>query len=155
MTVSMRVAGVAGVEAIRAQFPALERSHQRNRVAYFDGPGGTQVPRAVVDAMADYLYHHNANTHWAYPTSAETDALIEQARVAAGDLLNAAPDEIAFGLNMTTLTFHLARALAAHQPAVVKYFGAEMIDESFESIRLAGEQGACQLRLGLPVHASL
>jgi len=111
MTVSMRVAGVAGVEAIRAQFPALERSHQGNRVAYFDGPGGTQVPRAVVDAMADYLYHHNANTHWAYPTSVETDALIEQARVAVGDLLNAAPAEIAFGLNMTTLTFHLARAL--------------------------------------------
>jgi cysteine desulfurase family protein (TIGR01976 family) len=80
-------------------------------VAYFDGPGGTQVPRPVVDAMTDYLYHHNANTHWAYPTSVETDALIEKARAAAGDFLNAAPEEIAFGLNMTTLTFHLARAL--------------------------------------------
>jgi cysteine desulfurase family protein (TIGR01976 family) len=111
MTVSVRVAGVAGVEAIRVQFPALKRMHQGHPVAYFDGPGGTQVPRPVVEAMADYLYNHNANTHWAYPTSVETDALIEQARTVLGDLLNAAPDEIAFGLNMTTLTFHLARAL--------------------------------------------
>ena len=58
---------------LRAQFPALERIHNGQPVAYFDGPGGTQVPRRVVDAMADYLYHHNANTHWNYPTSAETD----------------------------------------------------------------------------------
>ncbi len=80
-------------------------------MAYFDGPGGTQVPRAVVDAMTDYLYHHNANTHWHYPTSAETDAAIEGARKALADFLGAAPDDIVFGANMTTLTFHLARAL--------------------------------------------
>ena len=99
------------VGAIRAQFPALARTHGGLPVAYFDGPGGTQVPRAVVEAMADYLYHHNANTHWAYPTSAETDAILEAARAAMADLLGAAPDEIAFGANMTTLTFHVARAL--------------------------------------------
>jgi cysteine desulfurase family protein (TIGR01976 family) len=64
--------------------------------------------------MADYLYHHNANTHWAYPTSAETDAAIENARQACADFLNAQPDEIAFGANMTTLTFHLARALGVN-----------------------------------------
>ncbi len=104
-------AQVASVDQIRAQFPALERIHNGFPVAYFDGPGGTQVPRQVVDAMADYLYHHNANTHWAYPTSAETDVAIEAARVACGDLVNASPLEIAFGANMTTLTFHLARAL--------------------------------------------
>ena len=63
--------------------------------------------------MSDYLYHHNANTHWAYPTSEETDVAIEDARVACADLLNASPTEIAFGANMTTLTFHLARALAS------------------------------------------
>jgi cysteine desulfurase family protein (TIGR01976 family) len=62
--------------------------------------------------MTDYLYHHNANTHWAYPTSEETDAAIEAARQACADFLNASPKEIAFGANMTTLTFHLARALA-------------------------------------------
>jgi cysteine desulfurase family protein (TIGR01976 family) len=80
-------------------------------VAYFDGPGGTQVPRSVVEAMADYLLNHNANTHWHYPTSEETDAMIASARATLADLLGADPSEVAFGANMTTLTFHLARAL--------------------------------------------
>ncbi|HAF14385.1 MAG TPA: cysteine desulfurase-like protein [Blastocatellia bacterium] len=99
------------IAAIRACFPALERVHNQYPVAYFDGPGGTQVPRNVVEAMADYLYHHNANTHWAYPTSEETDAAIEIARGACAEFLNASAKEIVFGANMTTLTFHLARAL--------------------------------------------
>jgi cysteine desulfurase family protein (TIGR01976 family) len=102
---------VAAPETIRAAFPALARRHHGSPVAYFDGPGGTQVPRAIADAVSDYLLHHNANTHWAYPTSQETDALIVGARRALADFLNADPDEIAFGANMTTLTFHLARAL--------------------------------------------
>ncbi|HEX2611277.1 MAG TPA: aminotransferase class V-fold PLP-dependent enzyme, partial [Gemmatimonadales bacterium] len=96
---------------VRSAFPALERRHQGYPVAYFDGPGGTQVPQSVVDAMADYLLHHNANTHWQYPTSAETDALIASSRRALADLLGARPTDIAFGANMTTLTFHLSRAL--------------------------------------------
>lgn len=100
-----------GIDQIRAHFPALRRLHHGERIAYFDGPGGTQVPQQVVDAMADYLLHHNANTHWAYPTSEETDAAIDAARASLAALLNAAPHEIAFGANMTTLTFHLARAL--------------------------------------------
>lgn len=108
---------VLSVAEIRAHFPALERRHHERPVAYFDGPGGTQVPRAVVEAIADYLYHHNANTHWAYPTSAETDRLIEDARQALADFLNAAPTEIAFGANMTTLTFHLSRALGRNLSA--------------------------------------
>lgn len=99
------------VEEIRTQFPALQRLHRGHTVAYFDGPGGTQVPRPVVEAMADYLYHHNANTHWAYPTSAETDQLLEDARLAFADFLGCEPDTIAFGNNMTTLTFHVARAI--------------------------------------------
>ena len=97
----------------RRDFPALERKHEGRPVAYFDGPGGTQVPRQVVDAMNDYLFHHNANTHWNYPTSAETDAALDGARVALADFVNGDPMEIAFGANMTTLTFHLARGLAA------------------------------------------
>jgi len=101
----------AFVAKVRSAFPALERRHQGYPVAYFDGPGGTQVPQSVVDAMADYLLHHNANTHWQYPTSAETDALIASSRRALADLLGARPTEIAFGANMTTLTFHLSRAL--------------------------------------------
>ncbi|MFL6213075.1 MAG: cysteine desulfurase-like protein [Blastocatellia bacterium] len=111
MTEAKELTAVASVEEIRAQFPALERRHNGYPVAYFDGPGGTQVPHAVVEAMSDYLYHHNANAHWAYPTSVETDALIEAARVALADFFNATSSEIVFGANMTTLTFHLSRAL--------------------------------------------
>jgi cysteine desulfurase family protein (TIGR01976 family) len=99
------------IAGIRSHFPALARKVHDQHVAYFDGPGGTQVPRAVVESMSDYLYHHNANTHWNYPTSAETDEIIIRSRQALADFLNASPREIAFGANMTTLTFHLARAL--------------------------------------------
>lgn len=102
---------VASVADIRRHFPALDRIHNGKSVAYFDAPGGTQVPRAVAEAMTEYLFHHNANTHWLYPTSEETDAIIERSREAVADLLNASAAEIAFGANMTTLTFHLARAL--------------------------------------------
>jgi cysteine desulfurase family protein (TIGR01976 family) len=101
----------ASTAEIRAHFPALDRVQNGRPIAYFDGPGGTQVPRSVAEAMVDYLYHHNANTEWAYPTSIETDAALASARLAFGDFLNASPDEIVFGANMTTLTFHLARAL--------------------------------------------
>jgi cysteine desulfurase family protein (TIGR01976 family) len=96
---------------LRAAFPALERRAGSVPVAYFDGPGGTQVPRQVVEAMADYLYHHNANTHWHYPTSRETDAILAAARETLADFLGASAEDIAFGANMTTLTFHLARGL--------------------------------------------
>ena len=102
---------VASTAAIREHFPALERSLGGTLVAYFDGPGGTQVPRAVVETMEDYLYHHNANTHWRYPSSVETDAMLAAARETLADFLGATPEEVAFGANMTTLTFHLARAL--------------------------------------------
>jgi cysteine desulfurase family protein (TIGR01976 family) len=102
---------IASVEDIRAQFPALNRKEQGFPVAYFDGPGGTQVPSTVASAMTDYLFHHNANTHWAYPTSAETDALLDQSRAALADMLGATPGEIAFGANMTTLLFHVSRAI--------------------------------------------
>src|SRR5712692_10706020 len=101
---------VASVEEIRACFPALQRRHNGQPVAYFDGPGGTQVPRSVVDAVADYLLHHNANTHWEYPASHETDAIIESARHAFADFLNASANEIVFGPNTTTMIYHLSRA---------------------------------------------
>jgi len=108
---SSALAPVLNVKTIRSHFPALERVHEGRPVAYFDGPGGTQVPRAVVDAMADYLLHHNANTHWRYPSSIETDAALAAARETLGDFLNADASEIVFGQNMTTLTYHLSRAL--------------------------------------------
>ena len=102
---------IATPEVIRAQFPGLARREGHHPVAFFDGPGGTQVPRRVVDAMSDYLLHHNANTHWAYPTSAETDALLNNARVVLADFLGASAGEISFGANMTTILFHIARAI--------------------------------------------
>jgi len=110
-TAGLQAPVIMSIEEIRGCFPALARTHTGYPVAYFDGPGGTQVPCTVVEAMNDYLYHHNANTHWAYPTSEETDAIIDSARSALADFLNASPTEIVFGANMTTLTFHLARAL--------------------------------------------
>ena len=101
------------MESIRAQFPALRRVHNGHQVAYFDGPGGTQVPTSVVDAVGDYLLHHNANTHWVYPSSQETDALLLDARQVYAAFFNApGPEWVSFGQNMTTITFHLARALA-------------------------------------------
>jgi cysteine desulfurase family protein (TIGR01976 family) len=103
--------GALSTEEIRSHFPALARVHGGARVAYFDGPGGTQVPRAVVEAVSEYLYHHNANTHWAYPTSAETDEIIERARETLADFLGASHDEIVFGANATTLAYHVSRTL--------------------------------------------
>ena len=88
---------VQSTQEIRGRFPALERRHGGHPVAYFDGPGGTQVPKVVADAVADYLLHHNANTHWRYPTSEETDRLIAGAREAMADFLGGAPSEIVFG----------------------------------------------------------
>jgi cysteine desulfurase family protein (TIGR01976 family) len=103
--------GIATVDEIRAHFPALERRHNGVPVAYFDGPGGTQVPRAVVDAVSDYLYHHNANTHWKYPTSAETDEIIASARMKLAEFVGGQSAEIVFGANATSLAYHVSRAL--------------------------------------------
>jgi cysteine desulfurase family protein (TIGR01976 family) len=112
MTISATIeTPAADLPTLRSHFPALGRKHRGYPVAYFDGPGGTQVPRTVVHAMEDYLYYHNANTHWPYPSSEETDALLSGARSSLADLLGASPLEVAFGANMTTLTFHLARGL--------------------------------------------
>ena len=100
------------VDEIRATFPALVRREGAYPVAYFDGPGGTQVPLSVADTVRSYLLEHNANTHWAYPTSIETDNLLAEARDVFSDFLRAEPEDISFGNNMTTITFHMARALA-------------------------------------------
>jgi cysteine desulfurase family protein (TIGR01976 family) len=100
------------IEAIRAQFPALNESFNGRPAVFFDNPGGTQVPRQVIDAMTDYLVRRNANTHGAFETSRRTDAAIDRARQAAADLVGADAGEIVFGNNMTSLTFHLSHSLA-------------------------------------------
>jgi cysteine desulfurase family protein (TIGR01976 family) len=100
------------VAAIRRQFPALQESYNGHPAIFFDNPGGTQVVRPVIDAMVDYLTRRNANTHGLFETSRRTDDVIDAARQAAADLLGATPQEIVFGSNMTSLTFHLSRSLA-------------------------------------------
>lgn len=109
--VATPAASILATEEIRKLFPATERVHNGYPVAYFDAPGGTQTPKVVVDAVADYLLNHNANTHWEYPTSHETDAIIQSARDVFADFLNASNDEIVFGPNTTTMIYHLSRAL--------------------------------------------
>jgi cysteine desulfurase family protein (TIGR01976 family) len=97
---------------VRADFPVFERRIGGRAIAFFDGPGGSQVPRPVGDAVRDYLLMHNANTHGHFATSEETDAVITRGRENMAAFLNApSPREIAFGANMTTLTFHLSRSL--------------------------------------------
>lgn len=96
----------------RPLFPALRREFEGRPVAYFDGPGGTQVPRSVADAMSEYLLQHNANDGWEFATSRETDAALTRARANVATFVNAAsPGEILFGANMTTLAFHITRAV--------------------------------------------
>ena len=98
---------------VRTQFPALQETDEQGRpYVYFDGPGGTQVPQTVIDAMADYFRYANANHGGHFITSRRNDETIEEARTAMADFLNApSPREIVFGANMTTLTFSLSRAI--------------------------------------------
>ena len=100
------------VRAIREQFPALERTHNGSRAVYFDGPGGSQVARSAIDAVSGYMSRGSANLHGPFPTSVETEEILRDTRRAVADFLGAGPDEIAFGANMTTLTFAISRALA-------------------------------------------
>jgi cysteine desulfurase family protein (TIGR01976 family) len=95
------------VTAVRERFPALA-----TRAAYLDGPGGSQVPQAVLDAVAGYLRDSNANLGGAFPTSAASDEVIASGRAAAADFTGGEPEGIAFGANMTTLNFQLAHAVA-------------------------------------------
>ena len=96
---------------IRSQFPSLAQTVNGHPAVFLDGPGGTQVPQRVIDAIADYLARNNANTGGAYPTSRNTDRMIAEARAAMGDFLNCAADEVVIGPNMTTLTYAMSRAL--------------------------------------------
>jgi cysteine desulfurase family protein (TIGR01976 family) len=95
---------------IRAQFPSLSQTVNGHPAAFLDGPGGTQVPQRVIDAISNYLRRDNANTGGAYSTSRHTDAMIADARAAMADFLNCAADEIVFGPNMTTLTYAMSRS---------------------------------------------
>jgi cysteine desulfurase family protein (TIGR01976 family) len=96
---------------VRSQFPSLSQTVNGHPAAFLDGPGGTQVPQRVIDAIADYLRRDNANTGGAHSTSRRTDTMIAEARAAMADFLHCGADEVAFGPNMTTLTFAMSRAI--------------------------------------------
>jgi cysteine desulfurase family protein (TIGR01976 family) len=97
--------------SIRSQFPSLAQTVNGHPAAFLDGPGGTQVPQRVIDAISNYLRRDNANTGGAYATSRNTDAMLAEARAAMADFLHCAADEIVFGPNMTTLTYAMSRSI--------------------------------------------
>jgi len=100
------------IHLLRAQFPALTRKVNNDPAIYFDGPAGTQVPQRVIDAISHYLATNNANHGGLFATSIESDAVLDEAHRAVADLLGASdPGCIAFGANMTSLTFAVSRAL--------------------------------------------
>jgi cysteine desulfurase family protein (TIGR01976 family) len=96
---------------VRAQFPSLAQTVNGHPAVFFDGPGGTQVPQRVIDAISNYLSRDNANSGGAYPTSRRTDAVIAEARAAMADFLHCAVDEVVFGQNMTALTYMMSRSI--------------------------------------------
>ena len=96
---------------VRSQFPSLTQKVNGQPAVFLDGPGGTQVPQRVIDAISDYLALDSANTGGAYQTSRNTDRMIAEARAAMGDFLNCGADEVVFGPNMTTLTYAMSRAI--------------------------------------------
>ena len=101
------------LEKIRRSFPSLSRKFDGREAVYFDGPGGSQVPQSVANAVSHYLLNHNANTGMSFATSIETDEIITETLVACADFLGCSdPNEIAFGQNMTSLNIQLASALS-------------------------------------------
>src|SRR5438477_2424010 len=102
--------GVYDVAKVRSLFPGLSREQDGQPIVFADCPGGSQVPQQVIDAMSSYLSTSNSNTHGAFATSQETDALIDRARRAAADVTGSGPDEIVFGPNSTSLLFSISRS---------------------------------------------
>src|SRR6478609_150261 len=100
-------------QQVRSLFPSLQRLHNTQPLIYFDGPGGTQVPQSVIDAISNYYKRSNSNTHGEFITTNETDQIIRDMRYAVAALLGAEnPETISIGQNMTTLNFALARGIA-------------------------------------------
>jgi cysteine desulfurase family protein (TIGR01976 family) len=134
---------------IRSQFPSFAETVNGHPAAYFDGPGGTQVPQRVIDAISDYLKHANANTCGAYLTSRRTNEVIADARVAMADFFGCAADEVVFGFNMTSLTFAMSRAIGRELEA-----GDEIVltlldhDANFSPWHALEERGVVIRRVG-------
>jgi cysteine desulfurase family protein (TIGR01976 family) len=113
LTVATRneLIGLLDLAWVRSQFPSLSQTVNDRPVVFLDGPGGTQVPQTVIDAISDYLRRSNANTDGAFATSQRTDTMLAGARSAMADFLGCGADEIVFGANMTSLTFAMSRSI--------------------------------------------
>ena len=112
MTTQSDVPTVNRLSARRADFPSLKRLHRGQPLTYFDGPGGTQVPQSVIDAISAYYTTCNSNTHGSFVTTQESDAIIQSTRDHLAVFLNAPGSEcISIGANMTTLNFSLSKAI--------------------------------------------
>ena len=111
MTTAQTVITALDLTRVRAQFPSLSQTVNGQPAVFLDGPGGTQVPQRVIEAISDYLKNSNANTCGAYATSRRTDAVIANARAAMADFFGCEKDEVVFGPNMTTLTFAVSRSI--------------------------------------------
>src|SRR5437016_4129891 len=111
LTTQNETASKLDLSWIRSQFPALSQSVNGQPAVFLDGPGGTQVPQRVIDAISGYLKQSNANTHGAFATSERTDIVVEEARKAMADFFHCHSNEVVFGPNMTTLTFAVSRAI--------------------------------------------
>ena len=110
-TIQNETVAALNVESLRAQFPSLSRTVNGNPAVFLDGPGGTQVPQRVIDAISDYLAHDNANIGGAYVTSRNSDKVVAAARDAMADFFHCDANEVVFGQNMTALTFMLSRSI--------------------------------------------
>jgi cysteine desulfurase family protein (TIGR01976 family) len=110
-TTQKEISTALDIQYVRSQFPSLAQTVKGRPAVFLDGPGGTQVPQRVINAISDYLKRNNANTGGSYATSRNTDGMIANARSAMADFLNCDSDEIVFGPNMTTLTFAMSRAI--------------------------------------------
>ncbi len=99
------------INEIRGEFPALSREVDGRTAAYLDGPGGTQVHASVIGAMSDFMERGGSNLGGPFASSVETDLVLRDARAAVADLFGASPHEVAFGQNMTSLTYQVSRAL--------------------------------------------
>jgi cysteine desulfurase family protein (TIGR01976 family) len=111
MAIQNEIAEVLDAAWVRSQFPALAQTVNGHPAVFLDGPGGTQVPQSVIDAISDYLRNSNANTDGAFATSQRTDAMLDGARSAMADFLGCDAQDVIFGANMTSLTFAMSRAI--------------------------------------------
>jgi len=133
---------------IRNQFPALRLEVNGRPAVFLDGPGGTQVPQRVIDAISDYLVTSNANTHGAFLTAERTEQMLDEAHAASADMLGCGAHEVAFGPNMTTLTFALSRSIGRELKA-----GDEVIVTQLDHDANVAPWRALE-ELGVTVHAA-